>query len=234
MDAEALITLALSTHTLLAREHIDASPIEVVEDFLARAPKTRVPPALLALARQRRAWLRPETVFVPHALPADKAAFLAALADTLSAIHAAGRDPQGRVLIPFTAARVARAVEALRALEVRACDAVVEGALFLGETRIRPAGQPEARPLQRACYLVADAAEPGLRGPLDVGGLPTHVLHSTGRTLQALGGAGVGAVWEIELLSVRAQHLKMGLHAPVRDFGPEEVGASQLVVLDIA
>ncbi|MEZ4472660.1 MAG: hypothetical protein R3F60_18125 [bacterium] len=94
----------------------------------------------------------------------------------------------------------------MRAFDPSPRSVVEEGALYLVEARMRLPGDAVFRPRNRQLCLLSAAFTYSL--PHTMGAVQVHLQRGPAREAA---GQGVGAVWEREILSVRAQHIKMGL-----------------------
>ena len=117
-------------------------------------------------------------------------------------------------------------IEVVRGFDPSPRSVVEEGALYLVEARMRLPGEAVFRPRNQQLCLLSGAFTYSL--PHAMGDVQVYLQRGPAREAA---GQGVGTVWERELPSVRAQHIRMGLRGDDRTIGPEEIGAWQEEIL---
>ncbi|MCA9527825.1 MAG: hypothetical protein KC549_16175 [Myxococcales bacterium] len=219
-----LLALALSRDGFTAREAIDKAPLADVQRLLEELPKHGPQPTMTHAARQRLWALQPD--FRPFDPPADKAAFLVELAASLEARLAAGLPARYSPGEKLGFDRLPALIEVVRGFDPSPRSVVEEGALYLVEARMRLPGEAVFRPRNQQLCLLSGAFTYSL--PHAMGDVQVYLQRGPAREAA---GQGVGTVWERELPSVRAQHIRMGLRGDDRTIGPEEIGAWQEEIL---
>lgn len=225
--SQDLLKIALTDPGIGSLEHIDVAPLDALEHLLAAGPAAGVHTSRLHAAGRRRAYLTATLTAVP--LP-DKADLLARVVEEMPALLADLREKRrGRGDDTLPDMQTIRA-----AFECRPCAVVEEGALLRVERRVRLHGTETLKPISQGLHFVSAHLKLKyvLRDPR-VWVLPI-VEGLGGKLWRAFGGQGVGATLRREMPSVRAQHLRMGLHAPERAVDPSMLGEEVYTVIDCA